>query len=200
MKAGKSPATGPVGAAAKPLRSIVCSRKETPVGDERKASCPAAARKGCGGVRSSPEAGHCLVEGAGRFAGNDGASHQDSGSGITGKALRRFGGRSVVKLEERKPTRTSALGREAKFLRDRWTVGPRYPVYAGAEVGQNCPEAKASRIVEAPAIERESVTTGDRRRAGFVKTKTVSIRRGSQVDPRGCATSGNGTALAFPQR
>jgi hypothetical protein len=200
MKAGKSPATGPVGAAAKPLQSIVCSRKETPAGDERKASCPAAARKGCGGVRPSPKTGHCLVEGAGRFADNDGANHQDSGSGGTGKALRRFGGRSVLNLDERKLAGKSALDREAKFLRDCWSVRPRDSVYAGIGIGRNCPAAKASRIVEAPAIERESVTTGDRRRAGFVKAMTVSIRRGSQVDPRGCATSGNGTALALPQR
>jgi hypothetical protein len=92
------------------------NRKDDPAGDERNASCPAAARKGCGGVRSSPEAGHCLVEGAGRFAENDSASCQDGESGGTGEALRRFGGRSVLPPGKRKQSWEVSSRSRSKIL------------------------------------------------------------------------------------
>jgi hypothetical protein len=98
--------------------ALITSPKQEgkPAGDERKVSCPAAARKGCGGVRSSPEAGHCLVKGAGRFAENGGASCPDGESGGTGKALRRFGGRSVLPPGKRKQSWEVSSRSRSKIL------------------------------------------------------------------------------------
>jgi len=93
-----------------------------------------------------------------------------------------------------------ALGREAKFLRGRWDVGPPSLANAGNGAWQTSPAAKANRTSEASAIECESMAMGGCRRISSAKAETDSIRRRRGAIPGGRVAYGNGAALASSQR
>lgn len=127
-------------------------------------------------MRSSLEIRYCLIEGAGRLAGNDGASGQQGESGGTGKALRRFGGRNVLNLKVRKPSGESVHGREALFFCDRWTIRSRLSVYAVIEAGWNSPRRK-------PAVQpRPRLSRAKARRQGIAGE--LIRESGNEFDPK----------------
>lgn len=106
-----------------------------------------------GGVRSSPEAGTACPKGRGDSLNKTAKAVDAAGPAVR---TRRFGaleGGAPFTRESESHPGERAYGREAKFLRDRWEVGPPSLANAGNGDRQTCPAAEASRITEASAIE-----------------------------------------------
>jgi hypothetical protein len=200
MKAGKTPARAPVGAAARPLRSKAPNRNESRLETSGKPPAqppPERAAAGCGPPRRP---GTAWSKGRGDSLKMVAQAARTASPAVRAKRFGALeGGASSTRECESVPGK-SAPDREAKFLRDWWAVGPRFLVNTRDEIQWNCPAAKASRTSEAPAIECESMTTGDRRRTVSAKAEADSIRRGRMAIPGRCAASGNGAARASPQR
>jgi hypothetical protein len=199
MKAGRSPRKDPVGAAARPYRSQVPTGKMIRL--ETSGMPPAQpplerAAAGCGPPRRP---GTAWSKGRGDSLKMAAQTARTASPAVRAKRFGALEGGASSTWECESVPGKSAPDRGAKFLRDRWAVGPRFLVNARVEYQQICPAAKASRTTEAPAIECESMTTGDRRRTVSAKAEADSIRRGRMAIPGRCAASGNGAAKASPQ-
>lgn len=153
-----------------------------------------------GGVRSFPETGQCPIEGTGRSAEMRAQANRTADPAVRARRFGALGGGAPSNRESESDPGERAPGRGAKLLRDRWVVGPPLLAYAGKVDWQTCPAAKASRTTEASAIGCASIAIRDRRRSGFAKAETSSIRRRRGAIPGGCAATGNGSASASPQR